>query len=125
VLGSFAVLAFLLAALGVFGVMTHCAELRVREIGVRLALGASRAQVAGLVFRDGLKVMGAGLAAGLLAATWLAQTLTGLLHEVTPADPVALVAVGATLAVAGAVAAYLPARRATRLSTAKILNETT
>ena len=115
-LGAFALVALILASVGVYGVMAYSAGLRTREIGVRLALGASRAQVLRLMLKDGLLVVGAGLAVGLVAAIWLARTLTGLLHEVTPADPIALVSVAALLAAAGATAAFVPARRATRVS---------
>jgi ABC-type antimicrobial peptide transport system permease subunit len=72
---------------------------------------------------DGVIVVGVGLVAGLLAAEWLAQTLTGLLHEVTPADPVALGSVAAILASAGMTAAFLPARRATRVNTLDALRD--
>jgi putative ABC transport system permease protein len=115
-LGAFALVALVLASVGVYGVMAYSTGLRTREIGVRLALGASRGQVLRLMLKDGLLVLGAGLAAGFVAAIWLARTLTGLLHEVTPADPVALVSVAALLCLAGATAAFVPARRATRVS---------
>jgi len=68
-------------------------------------------------------VVAVGVAAGLLAAAWLARALTGLLHEVTPADPVALVSVGVLLAAAGLLAAYVPARRATRLNVLAALRD--
>jgi ABC-type antimicrobial peptide transport system permease subunit len=68
------------------------------------------------VIRDGLLVVTGGLAAGLLAASWFAQTLTGLLYEVHPADPLALSVVALVLAVVGLFAAYLPARRAVRIN---------
>src|SRR6185436_10366363 len=122
-LAMFAAVALVMAAVGVYGVMAYSAGLRTREIGVRVALGASRAQVLRLVIRDGVLVVAGGLVAGLIAAAWLARGLTGLLHEVTPADPVALISVAVLLTSVGLVAAYLPARRATRLSALDALRD--
>jgi predicted permease len=115
-LAVFAGVALILAAVGVYGVLAYSTGLRTREIGVRIALGATRAQILRLVLRDGMLILSSGLTGGLIAAMWLAQALTGLLHEVTPADPVALAAVTTVLLSAGLLAAYLPARRATRIS---------
>jgi predicted permease len=123
-IGVFAFAAFVLASLGVYGVMAYTAGLRTREIGVRMAFGATRGGVVRLILRDGLAVVGAGLLGGSVAAIWLAQGLTGLLHEVTPADPVSLTIVAVLLMVVGLLAAYIPARRATRVSvTAALRNE--
>ncbi len=105
-----------MAAVGVYGVMAYSASRRTREIGVHMALGATPAQVLRVIMRDGVLVVFTGLAAGLLAAMWLAQSLTGLLHEVTPADPVALVTVALLLSAIGLVAVLIPAWRATRVS---------
>jgi ABC-type antimicrobial peptide transport system permease subunit len=96
--------------------MAYGAAQRTREIGVRVALGATRGQVLGLMIRDGLIVVSFGLVVGLVAAVWLTRSLTGLLHEVRPADPLALASVAALLSAVGLIAAYLPARRATRVS---------
>jgi predicted permease len=115
-LGLFALVAFVMAGVGVYGVMAHSAAQRTKEIGVRMALGASSAQVLRLVVRDGVGVLVLGLAAGLVMALWLTRSLTGLLHEVTAADPVALVSVALLLAAMGLVAVLIPARRATRVS---------
>jgi putative ABC transport system permease protein len=123
VLGLFAVVAVLMAAMGVYGVMSYGAARRTREVGVRVALGATRSQVLRLMVRDGVVVILAGLMSGLLAATWLARTLTGLLHEIEPADPVALVSVAALMSMVGAAAIYLPARRATRMNPLRALRE--
>lgn len=123
VLGVFAVVALVMAALGVYGVMAYNTGRRTREIGVRVALGASRTQILRLILRDGLLVVVSGLVSGLVASVWLTRTLTGLLYEVTPADPVALVSVATLLSVIGLVAVYLPARRATRLSALTALRE--
>ena len=116
VLAVFAAVALVLAAVGVYGVMAYSTGQRTREIGVRVALGATRRQVLGLMIRDGVMIVAAGLIAGLVAAALLARGLTGLLHDVQPADPVTLGVVAALLSCIGLIAAYLPARRATRLN---------
>ena len=77
VLSIFAAIAFVMAAVGVYGVMAYSTGLRTREIGVRMALGASRAQVRALLLKDGAMVVIAGLGVGLVAAVSLAQSLTG------------------------------------------------
>ena len=123
VLGLFAAIALALAAGGVYGVMAYAAAQRTREIGVRVALGATRTAVLRLMLRDGLVVVGSGLALGLPASLILSRALTGLLHDVAPADPVALVGVTAVLASIGVAAAYVPARRATRISALEALRE--
>jgi putative ABC transport system permease protein len=123
VLGAFAATALVLASLGVYGVVSYSTRMRTREIGVRLALGATRAGILRLVLREGAIIVGAGGGMGLLMSTWLAQSLTGLLHEVQPADPVALMAVAGVLMIVGGLAAYLPARRATRIRALDALRE--
>jgi predicted permease len=122
-LGLFAAVALVLAAVGVYGVMAYAAGQRTREIGVRVALGATRAAVLRLMLRDGLLVVGAGLVVGLPAAIVLSRALTGLLYQVSPADPFALASVAAVLASIGMTAAYIPARRATRISALEALRE--
>jgi putative ABC transport system permease protein len=123
VLGVFAAIALVMASLGVYGVMAYAASLRTREIGVRVALGATRSQVVRLIMRDAVIVIAAGLGAGVALAMWLARGLTGLLHEMTPADPVSTGAVAALLAVAAFTAAYTPARRAARLNVLTALRD--
>lgn len=115
-LGLFALVALVMAAVGVYGVMAYSASQRTREIGVHMALGAAPSQVLRVVAREGVLVVATGLGAGLIAAMWLARSLTGLLHEVTAADPLALVLVAVLLSVIGLVAVLVPARRATRVS---------
>jgi ABC-type lipoprotein release transport system permease subunit len=122
-LAVFALVALVMASVGVYGVVSYSAGLRTREIGVRMALGATRAQIVRLIVRDGAIVVAIGLAAGMIASRWLAQALVGLLHEVTPADPVAFVAVAVLLSLAGLVAAYVPARRATSADPLDALRE--
>ena len=123
VLGLFAGVAVLMAAMGIYGVTAYGAARRTREIGVRLALGATRQQVLRLMLREGVLLILVGLSSGLLAAVWLARTLTGLLHEVQPADPVALVAVALVLSMIGLAAIYVPAHRATRMNVLRALRE--
>ena len=120
-IGVFAFAALVMAALGVYGVMAYTAGLRTREIGVRMALGATRGAVVRLILRDGLLVVGTGLVLGGAAALWLARGLTGLLHEVAPADPLSLFAVGLLLSAVGIVAVYVPAMRATRIAVTEAL----
>lgn len=122
-LGAFGGAALALAAIGVFGVMTYAAGRRTREIGVRIAMGASRAQVQRLMLGDATVAMGLGIAAGLVASVWLARTLTGLLYEVTPADPATIAPVALLLVAVGGLAAWIPTRRATRVSALEALRD--
>ena len=123
VLTGFALVAVILAAGGVYGVIAYSVAQRTREIGVRSALGATRRQILALVLRDGVGVVAAGVGAGLVASLWLARGLTGLLHQVSPADPLALALVAAVLSFVGLLAAFVPARRATRVSALDALRE--
>jgi hypothetical protein len=123
VLAMFAGVAFLMACVGVYGVMSYAAGLRTREIGIRLAVGATRSQVLRLMLKDGALVVVVGLAGGLAVAMLLTRTLTGLLHEVTPADPLTLGAVVGLLSMAGLAATFLPARRATAINPLQALRE--
>jgi predicted permease len=122
-LALFAAVALVMAALGVYGVMAYTAGQRTREVGLRVALGATRGQVLRLIIRDGIFVVASGTIAGLVAAVWLAQALTGLLDQVTPADPITLASVAALLFLIGLVAVYVPARRATRVSALQAMRD--
>ena len=115
-LAVFAATALVMASIGVYGVMSYTAGLRTREIGVRIALGSTRAQVTRLMLRDGVLVVLGGLGTGLVGAIWIAQSLSSMLFAVSPADPAALASVAAVLSVAGLIAAYVPTRRATRVN---------
>jgi ABC-type antimicrobial peptide transport system permease subunit len=115
-LAVFAAVGLLLAGIGVYGVIAYSAGQRTREIGVRVALGATRRQVLWLVVRQGLSILAAGLAGGMIVAVWVAQALAGLLHDVQPADPAAYAAVSVLLSVVALAAIFLPAYRATRVN---------
>jgi predicted permease len=111
----FAATALLLAALGIYGLMSYSVEQRTQEIGIRVALGASGGDMLGMVLRRGLLLAGIGLALGLAAALGLARLLASLLFGVKTYDPMALGGVVVTLAAVAWVAIYIPARRATRI----------
>jgi putative ABC transport system permease protein len=115
VLGSFAGFALLLACFGIYAVMSYSVGQRTRELGIRVALGATRGELLGLVLRQALTLCCAGLAVGVVAAIALTRALRSLLFGVTPSDPISFVAtIGILLAVA-LLASYIPARRATRV----------
>jgi len=120
-LGSFAGLAVVVAAVGVYGVMAYVVGQRTREIGVRLALGARPQEVLRQVVRDGLVVVGAGLVVGALGAFMLSRLIRGLLFDVSPTDPVTYAAVLLALVSVAAVACYVPARRAARIDPTEAL----
>ncbi len=115
-LGTFAALALLLAALGLYGVLSTIVGQRTREIGVRIALGATAHSVLSLVLRHGLALAGLGLAIGALGALLLTRLLQSVLYEVSSTDPVTFVAVLVVLLLVGVVACWLPARRATKVN---------
>ena len=117
-LGAFALVALLLAAIGLYGVMAFTVREETREIGLRMALGAGPERVRRDVLRRALSVIALGGAAGLVGALASSRVLAGLLFQVQPADPVALGAACLLLGVVALAAAYLPARRATRVDPA-------
>jgi putative ABC transport system permease protein len=120
-LGSFAGLALILSAIGIYGVLTYVVSRRTREIGIRVAIGAPRAQIIQLVLRDGLTLALAGVVIGVVAAAGASQLMRGLLHDVRPADPVTFVAVAALLSAVAAVASFVPAWRASRVDPVVVL----
>jgi putative ABC transport system permease protein len=113
-LGAFAAIALLLAAIGVYGVMAYSVEQRSQEMGLRMALGAEPRHVIRLVAGQGLAMIGAGLLIGVGGALALTRLLASLLYGVSPTDPLTFAAIAAILLAAAALATYIPARRATR-----------
>ncbi len=114
-LGIFAALALVLAAVSIYGVMAYNVAQRTHEIGIRVALGASHADVMRLVVGQGISLALAGIAAGVVGAFALTRLMSTLLFDVTPTDPATYAAVSALLALIGLAATYIPARRALRV----------
>ena len=113
--GLFSGLALLLAAVGIYGVLSYLVTQRTREIGIRMSLGASRGNVLSLVLKQGMRLAGFGFVAGLVAALVAGRLLSGLLHQVHPSDPFVMFATAASLAAVALAACYLPARRAAKV----------
>ena len=111
----FAALALILAATGIFGVISYSVSQRTREIGIRMALGAQRSDVVRLVLREGLTVVGCGITLGLGAALVVTRFLSSQLFGVTTTDPITFVAIALLLAAVALVACYIPARWATKV----------
>jgi putative ABC transport system permease protein len=113
-LGGFAAIALLLAAVGIYGVIAYAVRQRTQEIGIRMALGATRTRVQQMVVGQGLLLAGLGALAGLLGALFATRGMTSLLYQVSAADPAIYLLVALVLVSVAAVASYLPARRAAR-----------
>jgi len=111
-LGLFASVALVLAVVGVYGVLSYLVAQRAREVGIRMALGASRSRVIGLIVRRGLRLTATGLAIGVLLALGASRFLASLLYEVSATDVGTFVGVAVLLGLTSLVASYLPARRA-------------
>jgi ABC-type antimicrobial peptide transport system permease subunit len=122
-LTGFAGGALLLAAIGLYGVVAFTVSARTREIGVRLALGATRPSVLKMVVWDGLRVVLLGLAIGLAVAIVLVRVIESFLFQTQPIDPLVFVTVPAILALTGALASYVPALRAAHVDPAVSLRE--
>jgi ABC-type antimicrobial peptide transport system permease subunit len=118
VLGS---LALALAAVGLFGVMAHAVNERTRELGIRIALGASANAVLGLVLRQALRLVATGLAIGFIAGAAFARTLSSFLFGLSPWDPLALVGCAVLFIGVALLATYLPVRRALRVDAMEAL----
>jgi len=113
--GLFAIVALMLAAIGLFGVMAYLVSQRTREIGVRLALGAPRAEVFRVIIGRGVALAAAGALLGVVGATWLTRLMEGLLFSVSRTDPVTFSAVPIAMVAVSVLACYVPARRAMRV----------
>ncbi len=114
-LGAFAVLALLMAAVGLYGVLSYSVSQRMHEMGLRLALGANTRDLLRLVIGQGIRVALVGVALGLVAGLAATRLLAGMLFGVSPLDPLTFVGVVAVLVAAAALASFIPARRATRV----------
>jgi putative ABC transport system permease protein len=114
-LGTFGLVALLLAAIGIYGVISYSTSERVREIGLRIALGAQSGQVLTLVLKNGLTLSSLGVAIGLAASFAATPMLSRLLYGVKAHDPLTLTLVSVLLLSVGALAAFVPALRATRV----------
>jgi predicted permease len=120
----FACAALLLAALGIYGVMAYSVTQRTQEIGIRMALGAQRSDVLGLVVRQGMTLAAIGVVAGLAGAFGLTRVMTSLLFNVRPDDPTTYLAISFLLIIVAFLACYLPARRAAKLDPMIALSRT-
>jgi putative ABC transport system permease protein len=120
-LGVFAVAALALASLGIYGVMAHSVRQRTREIGTRVALGATASNILWLVMRDGMAVAGVGALLGLAGGVGAARSLSAMLYGTSPADPATLAVSALVLLAVALLACYIPARRATRVDPVRTL----
>ena len=114
-LGAFALLALVITAAGIAGVIAYSVSQRTHEIGIRMALGAQRGEVLGMVLRQGMTLLGAGLGLGVLGGVVLARTMQGLVFGVPASDPITFVGGLLLLALVGALSCLIPARRATEV----------
>jgi len=122
-LGIFAGLALALAAIGTYGILSYSVTERTKEIGIHMALGATRGRVLGMILGQGMRLTVVGLVAGLAASFALTRLLQAQLYVVKPTDPVTLVVVAAFFGVVALIACYIPAQRATRVDPMNALRE--
>jgi predicted permease len=119
--GTVGIVALLLASIGIYGVTAYAMLHRTREIGIRLALGAQRAEVVGMILRQGMSLVAIGSAIGLTLAAGASRLLTRLLFGLPPIDPVTFMGAAALFAAVGLAACYVPARQATRIDAMEAL----
>jgi putative ABC transport system permease protein len=122
-LAGFSAVALVLAAVGLYGVMSYAVAQHTRELGIRLALGASTRAVLNGVLRDALVLAAAGVGVGVAAALALTRVLASLLYDVSATDPAVFAAIAAVLGAVALVASYIPARRATQVDPMVALRE--
>jgi ABC-type antimicrobial peptide transport system permease subunit len=120
-MGLLATIALALAAVGLYGVLNYSVSRRSRELGIRMALGADRARVRGLVLAEGLVMTCVGIALGLAGSYLAARLLEQMLYDVEPGDPVTALGVTVVLLAVATVATLLPAIRATRVDPVEVL----
>jgi putative ABC transport system permease protein len=114
-LGLFAALALVIAATGLSAVIALMVTQRTREIGIRMALGAQNSEVLGMVLKQGMRIMGVGLAIGTVAALLFSQFIRAMLFSTAANDPLTFAAVALVFLAAGFLATYIPARRVTKV----------
>jgi putative ABC transport system permease protein len=119
----FAGLALVLAAIGTYGILSYAVTARRQEIGIRMALGASRRSVLGMILRHGLQVAGIGIVLGLVASALLTRFLRAQLFEVRPIDPSIMSLVALFIGIVALVACLVPAGRATRVNPMIVLRQ--
>ena len=122
-LGVFGGLALVLATVGIYGVVSYSVTRRVREIGVRMALGATPAGVQTMILREGIRLVAMGVAAGMLMALVGSRAVEGMLFATSPRDPATFVLVPSVLTLVALLACWLPALRATRIDPAVALRD--
>ena len=122
-LGVFAAVALLLAAVGIYGVMSYSFSQRTHEIGIRVALGAQRINILHLAIGEGMRLVAIGLVLGLIGAGALTRFVRAMLFDVSPFDPATFATISAILAAVAFLACYVPAQRATRVDPLVVLRE--
>jgi ABC-type antimicrobial peptide transport system permease subunit len=122
-LSVFGLLALSLASIGLYGILAYGVNQRKREIGLRMALGAGRSTVLGLIVKQGMSLVGAGVVIGLIGALVVARLLSGFLYGASGDDPLSILGAAVVLSFVALVACYLPARGASRIDPVVALRE--